>query len=100
MEAHFGITSVVDAQLELLRGVWQFLDKGLSPVIVLSESPQNGSTLVTTAAEHLAAEQIQGHFPHRYDEIPPAIFLELSVEEHTPVGGERDATWDRLTYHP
>ena len=34
------------------------------------------------------------------EELPPAIFLEYSVEERTPQGSMgRKATWDRLSFH-
>jgi hypothetical protein len=29
---------------------------------------------------------IQRHFPQRFEELPPAIFLEHYVEERTPQG--------------
>lgn len=51
-------------------------------------------------AEHLAPELIQHHFPRRFEELPPAIFLEHYVEERTPEGRlGRKATWDRLSFH-
>jgi hypothetical protein len=51
-------------------------------------------------AEHLAPELIQCHFPHRFEEIPPATFLEHYVEERTPEGRlGRKATWDRLSFY-
>jgi hypothetical protein len=39
-------------------------------------------------------------FPHRFEELPPAIFLEHYVEERTPKGrlGHKP-TWDRLSFH-
>jgi hypothetical protein len=39
----------------------------------MSELPQNRSTSVTYGAEHLAPELIQRHFPHRFEEVLPAI---------------------------
>lgn len=57
------------------------------------------STSVTNLAEYLTPELIRRHFPHRFEAIPPAIFLEHYVEEHMPHGWlGRKATWDRLTY--
>ena len=51
-------------------------------------------------AEYLAPELIQRHFPQRFEELPPAIFLEHYVEERTPeVRLGRKATWDRLSFH-
>lgn len=76
-----------------------FEEAGQTPVIVMSELPQNRSTSVTNMAEHLAPELVRRHFPHRFEEIPPAIFLEHYVEERTLHGRlGRKATWDRLTY--
>ena len=38
--------------------------------------------------------------PQRFEELPPAIFLEHYVEERTPQGRlGRKATWDRLSFH-
>ena len=66
----------------------------------MSELPQNTSTSAMNMAELLAPELIQRHFPHRFEELPPAIFLEHFVEERTPDGRlGRKATWDRLTFH-
>jgi hypothetical protein len=42
-------------------------------------------------AEPLAPELIQCHFPHRFEEIPPAIFLEHYVEKRTPRKGDSAA---------
>ena len=96
--------------LYAFRGTWDqeprgvcwvrvFEEAGQTPVIVMSELPQNTSTSVTNMAEHLAPELLQRHFPHRFEELPPAIFLEHYVEERTPQGGlGRKATWDRLTF--
>jgi hypothetical protein len=77
-----------------------FEEAGRSPIIVMSELPQNTSMSVTNMAELLAPELIQRHFLHRFAEVPPAFFLEHSVEERTP-GGRlgRKAIWDRLTFH-
>ncbi len=51
-------------------------------------------------AEYLAPALIQRHFPQRFEELPPAIFLEHYVEERTPQGRlGRKATWDRLSFH-
>ena len=93
------------------RGTWDrepkgvcwvrvFAEEGQTPVIVMSEFPQNTSTSVTTMAELLAPELIQRHFPRRFEELPPAIFLEHYGEERTPQGRlGRKATWDRLSFH-
>jgi hypothetical protein len=63
-----------------------FEEAGQTPVIVMSELPQNTSTSVTNMAEYLAPELIQRHFPRRFEELPAAIFLEHDVEERTPQG--------------
>jgi hypothetical protein len=69
------------------------------PILVV-ELPQNTSTSVTNMAEYLAPALIQRHFSQRFEELPPAIFLEHYVEERTPEGGlGRKPTWDRLTFH-
>ncbi len=60
-----------------------FEEAGQTPVIVMGELPQNTSTSVTNMAEYLAPELIQRHFPRRFEELPPAIFLEHYVEERT-----------------
>lgn len=97
--------------LHAFRGTWDrephgvcwvrvFEEDGQTPVIVMSELPQNTSTSVTNMAELLAPELIQRHFRHRFEEDPPAIFLEHYVEERTPQGRlGRKATWDRLSFH-
>src|SRR5918995_6930310 len=61
-----------------------FEDASQNPVIVMGELPQNTSTSVTTMAEYLAPALIQRHFLRRFEELPPAIFLEHYVEERTP----------------
>jgi hypothetical protein len=76
-----------------------FEEPSQTPVIVMGELPQNTSTSVTNMAECLAPELIQRHFSHRFEELPPAIFLEHYVEERTPqwrLGLK--ATWDRLSF--
>ncbi len=74
--------------------------RGPELVILTGELPQHTSTSVTNMAEHLAPKLIQRHFPHRFEELPPAIFLEHYIEERTPDGRlGRKATWDRLTFH-
>lgn len=76
-----------------------FEEDGQTPVIVMGELPQNTSTSVTNLAEVLAPELIRRHFPERFEELPPAIFIEHYVEERTPEGRlGRKATWDRLSF--
>ena len=77
-----------------------FEEASQTPVMVMGELPQNTSTSVTNMAEYLAPELIQRHFPQRFEELPPAIFLEHYVEERTPEGRlGRKPTWDRLSFH-
>ena len=67
---------------------------------MMGELPQNTSTSVTNMAEYLAPELIQRHFPQRFEELPPAIFLEHYVEERTPAGRlGRKSTRGRLSFH-
>jgi hypothetical protein len=55
---------------------------------------------VTTMAEYLAPELIQPHFPHRFEELPPANFLEHYAKERTPQGRlGRKPTWYQLSFH-
>jgi hypothetical protein len=66
----------------------------------MGELLQNTSRSVTNMAEYLTPELIQRHFPHRFAELPPEIFLEHSVEERTPAGRlGRKATRDWLSLH-
>ena len=68
--------------------------------ILISELPHNPSRSATNMVEYLAPELIQRHFPQRFEELPPAIFLEHDVEERTPQGRlGRKPTWDRLSFH-
>ena len=67
--------------------------------ILIGELPHNTSRSATNVAEYREA-LIQRHFPHRFEELPPAIFLEHYVEERTPSGRlGRKPTWDRLSFH-
>jgi hypothetical protein len=45
-------------------------------IMVMGELLQNTSTSVKNMAELLTPELVQKHFPHRFEELPPAIFLE------------------------
>jgi hypothetical protein len=77
-----------------------FEDARQTPVMVIGDLPQTTSTSLTTMAEYLAPELIQRHFPQRFEELPPALFLEHDGEERTPQGRlGRKPTWDRLSCH-
>jgi hypothetical protein len=39
-----------------------------------------------TRSKYLAPELIRCHFPHRFEMLPPSIFLAHYVEERTPAG--------------
>ena len=109
-ESPTGMRKTAD-YLHAYRGTWDrvpeavcwvrvFEEDGQTPVIVMSEIPHNVSTSITNMAELLAPELIQRHFPHRFEELPPAIFLEHYVEERMRDGRlGRKATWDRVTFH-
>src|SRR5918993_4176098 len=47
-----------------------------TPVIVVTELPENENTSITNLMEYLAAELIAKHFPHRFDYPEPAIVVE------------------------
>ena len=67
---------------------------------VKSELSWNTSTSMIDIADYEAPELIQCHFPHRLEELPPAIYLDSCIEERTPNGRlGRMATWDRLSFH-
>jgi hypothetical protein len=63
-----------------------FEEAGQTPVIVMGEPPQNTSTSMTNMAELLAPELIPCHFPQRFEELPPPIFLKHNIQERTPAG--------------
>jgi hypothetical protein len=54
--------------------------------ILIGELPHNTSSSATNMAEYLAPALIQRYCPQRFEELPPAIFLEHYVEERTPQG--------------
>lgn len=55
---------------------------GATPVLLVTELPENENTSVTNMAEYLAAELIARHFPHRFEDAEPVIWV-----EHYPQGG-------------
>ena len=67
------------------RGIWTdggvcriqiFEGHDRPPVIVATELPENTNTSVTNLAEYLAAEVLRRHFPQRFEEPEPAIWIE------------------------
>jgi hypothetical protein len=73
---------------------------GRTPVIIASELPENHNTSITNMAEYLAAEIIARHFPARFEEDEPVVWIEHypSIEvkgRHTKVeySRVRFASW-------
>src|SRR5689334_9642 len=86
-----------DRERDAVCWVRVFEEPGQTPVIVMSEHPNNPSTSVTTMAELLAAELIQRHFPQRFHHEPPGILLGHYPPEYSAQGRvARKASWDRL----
>jgi hypothetical protein len=73
---------------------------GSPPILLITESPTNESTSITTVMEYLAAELIARHFPHRFEVVdePPAVV----VEHYLPIPGVRGVrerpTYDLVTF--
>jgi hypothetical protein len=92
------------------RGTWDKTPEGTcrvrlfsrgneTPVLVLSELPDNPSTSVTNLAEVLFAEAIRHFCPERFGWAEPVVAVEHYVEEHDRRGKvARKATWDRVTF--
>ena len=78
-----------------------FEDARQTPVIVMGELPQTTSTAVTNMAEYLAPELIQRHFPQRFEELPPAIFLGALCRRAHATGTARSQgdLGSALTFH-
>lgn len=71
----------------------------LSPVIVCSELEENANTSVTNLAEFLAAEVLARHFPGRFEEVEPCIWVEHypgRVDPRRNVTGRSE--FDRVTF--
>jgi hypothetical protein len=76
-----------------------FHREGATPVLVISEHPENQSTSVTNAAEFLACEIIRDVIPERFEYLEPAIILEHYAEIRDPRGRLiHEETWDRLSF--
>lgn len=50
--------------------------EGQTPVVLVSELPDNENTSITNLAEYLAAELIVRHFPQRFEEEDPVVWIE------------------------
>jgi hypothetical protein len=46
------------------------------PVVIASELSDNTNTSVTNLAEYLAAEIVVKHFPYRFEEETPIVWIE------------------------
>lgn len=66
---------------------------GATPVLLVTELPENENTSVTNMAEYLAAELIARHFPHRFEDAEPVIWV-----EHYPQGRGQRETYDRVIF--
>lgn len=92
------------------RGTWDAEPAGVcrvrlfhrgneTPVLVLSELPDNPSTSITNMAEVLVAEAVRHFCPERFEWAEPAIVLEHYPEERDKWGRlGRRATWDRVSF--
>jgi hypothetical protein len=105
-----GMPKTADYSVRLSRDVRSGTGRSLLGASVRSRQPDPSHGDGGVAAEHLDVGDQHGRvpgaradpapFPHRFEELPPAIFLEHYVEERTPEGQlGRKATWDRLSFH-
>lgn len=90
------------------RGIWRdggvcrirvFEAPGMAPVVICSELDENRNTSVTNLVEVLAAEVVARHFPERFEEAEPAIWIEHYPARRDPrrnVSGRPE--FDRLTF--
>jgi len=74
-----------------------FQAKTLPPVIVVSQLEENRNTSITNMAEYLAAEIGAKHFPYRFEQPEPFVFVEhyRHPEERDPALRE---TWSRVRF--
>ena len=57
-----------------------------TPAVICSDLPENENTSITNMAEFLAAEIIQRHFPHRFEEEDPLVWIEhYERDPHDPM---------------
>lgn len=88
------------------RGYWDeggicrvrlFGREALPPVIVVSQLEENTNTSITNVCEYLAAEIGAKHFPHRFEQPEPFVWI-----EHYGYPQERDPalreTWSRVRF--
>ena len=64
-----------------------FEQTGKVPIIIVTELPENTNTSITNMCEYLAYEIIRAHFPERFEEEEPVLWIEHY--ERDPA--ERDA---------
>jgi len=74
-----------------------FQAKTLPPVIVVSQLEENQNTSITNMAEYLAAEIGAKHFPERFEQRDPFVFIEhyRHPEEEDPLLRE---LWSRVRF--
>jgi hypothetical protein len=105
-----GMPKTADYSVRLSRDVRSGTARSLLGASVRRRQPDPSHGDGGAAAQHLDVGDQHGRvpgaradpvpFPHRFEELPPAIFLEHYVEERTPEGQlGRKATWDRLSFH-
>jgi len=90
------------------RGFWQsegfcrirvFEAPGRTPVIVATELPDNPGTSITNLVEYLAPEIIAKHFPHRFEEEEPVVWIEhYPPREDRRRGVRGRPDYDRVLY--
>ncbi len=97
-------------ELYSFRGVWDSEPDGIcrvrvfyrgeaTPVLVISEHPENRSTSVTNSMEFLACEIIRDLMPERFEELEPTIILEHYEEQRDARGRiVHEETWDRVSF--
>ena len=92
----------VDVHYEY-RGTWSpgavcrirvYEQSGTPPVVIATELPENEGTSVTNMAEYLAAEIIQQHFPQRFEENEPIVWL----EQYPALKDRRHRVSDKFEY--
>ena len=70
-----------------------------TPVLVISELPENESTSVTNMMEHLAPEAIRDVRPERFEHLEPVVLIEHYPEIRDPRGQiVHEETWDRVSF--
>ena len=53
-----------------------FEQTGKVPIIIVTELPENTNTSITNMCKYLACEIIRAHFPERFEEEEPVLWIE------------------------